>query len=290
MELPLVVGVDGSDPSLAALDWAVEEAARHELPLRLVHASLWERYEGRVPSFARERPAGDVLAQHIVASALERARLRRPEVKVSGDVLPEDPVSALLSAGHEAWSLVVGSRGRGELAGLTLGSVGLGVAARATCPVVVVRGGERNRQGVFGRVVVGVGDLPHCLETVRFAFREAAVGGSALHAVRAWRRPAPGHEGPRTAADGMSAHEERASANLDEALLQAVREHPDVDVTRTPVEGPPRQVLLEASADADLVVVGTMRRHGRHGLQLGRVAHTLLHHAECPVAVVPQRV
>src|SRR5690606_37712204 len=178
MERPLVVGVDGSDSSLAALDWAVDEAARHGVPLRLVHASLWERYEGRVPSFARERPAGDVLAQHIVASGAERARLRRPEVKVSADVLPEDPVSALLSAGHEAWALVVGSRGRGELAGLTLGSVGLGVAARAACPVVVVRGGERNRQGAFGRVVVGVGDLPLCLGTVRFAFQEAEVRGS----------------------------------------------------------------------------------------------------------------
>ncbi|WP_030227234.1 universal stress protein [Streptomyces sp. NRRL WC-3626] len=290
MDLPLVVGVDGSDPSLAALDWAVDEAARHGLPLRLVHSSLWERYEGRAPSFARERPAGTVLAQHIVASAAERARLRRPEVKATGDLIPEDPVSALLSAGQEARLLVVGSRGRGELAALTLGSVGLAVAARAVCPVVVVRGGERNREGAYGRVVVGVGNLPHCLGAVRFAFHEARVRGAALHAVRAWRRPASEDVAPRTADDGMSAHQERASANLDEALLQAVRERPDVDVIRAPVEGPPHQVLLEASADADLIVVGALRRHGHPGLQLGRVAHTLLHHAPCPVAVVPQRV
>ncbi|MFG2512271.1 universal stress protein [Streptomyces sp. NPDC048584] len=290
MELPLVVGVDGSDPSLAALDWAVDEAARHELPLRLVHSSLWERYEGRAPSFARERPAGTVLAQHIVASAVERARLRRPQAKVTGDLIPEDPVSALLSAGQEARSLVVGSRGRGELTALTLGSVGLAVAARAVCPVVVVRGGERNREGAYGRVVVGVGDLPHCLGTVRFAFHEAGVRGAALHAVRAWRRPASEDAATRSPDDSTSAHQERASANLDEALLQAVRERPDADVIRTPVEGPPHQVLLEASADADLVVVGALRRHGHPGLQLGRVAHTLLHHAPCPVAVVPQRV
>lgn len=290
MERPLVVGVDGSDSSLAALDWAVDEAARHGVPLRLVHASLWERYEGRVPSFSRERPPGEVLAQHIIASGAERARLRRPEVKVSSDVLPEDPVSALLSAGHDAWSVVVGSRGRGELTGLTLGSVGLGVASRAACPVVVVRGGERNRHGAFGRVVVGVGDLPHCLGAVRFALREAGVRGATLHAVRAWRRPASGDAAARTADDGTSAHQERASATLDEALIQAVQEQPDIDVIRTPVEGPPRQVLLEASADADLIVVGALRRHGHPGLQLGRVAHTLLHHAPCPVAVVPQRI
>ncbi|MFF1278447.1 universal stress protein [Streptomyces marokkonensis] len=289
MDLPLVVGVDGSGPSLDAVDWAVEEAARHGLPLRLVHASLWERYEGSVPSFGRQRPAQEVLAQHIVASGSERARQRRPEVQVSSDVMPDDPVSALLAAGHEASFLVTGSRGRGELAGLTLGSVGLGVAARATCPVVVVRGGERNRAGGFGRVVIGVGDLPHCLGAVRFAFREAAVRGSALRAVRAWRSPA-GHATPRTADDGTSAPEERASAGLTEGLREAVREHPDVDVHRTPVEGPAHEVLLEASAGADLIVVGALRQHGHFGLQLGRVAHTLLHHAECPVAVVPQRV
>lgn len=175
MDLPLVVGVDGSGPSLDAVDWAVEEAARHGRPLRLVHASLWERYEGSVPSFGRQRPPQEVLAQHIVASGSERARQRRPEVKVTSDVIPDDPVSALLAAGHEAWFLVTGSRGRGELAGLTLGSVGLGVAARATCPVVVVRGGERNRAGAFGRVVIGVGDLPHSLGAVRFADRKSVV-------------------------------------------------------------------------------------------------------------------
>lgn len=289
MELPLVVGVDGSDPSLAAVDWAVEEAARHGLPLRLVHASLWERYEGGVPSFGRERPAEAVLAQHIVASGTERVRQRRPEVKVSSDVLPDDPVSALLAAGNEAWSLVVGSRGRGELAGLMLGSVGLVVAARAMCPVIVVRGGERNRQGAFGRVVVGVGDLPHGPGAVRFAFREAEVRGSALEAVRAWRSPAPEHASPRNADDGMPAPEERASAGLAEALREAVREHPDVDVRRGLVEGPAHKALLEASAEADLIVVGALRRHGHFGLQLGRVAHTLLHHAGCPVAVVPER-
>ncbi|MGV9844387.1 universal stress protein [Streptomyces fungicidicus] len=290
MELPLVVGVDGSDPSLAAVDWAVDEAARHGLPLRLVHASLWERYEGRVPSFARERPPGEVLAQHIVASAAERARQRGPGTEVSVDVLPDDPVSALLAAGHEAWALVMGSRGRGELAGLLLGSVGLGVSARAMCPVVVVRGGERNLGEAFGRVVVGVGDLPHSLGAVRFAFREAEARGAILHAVRAWRTPAPGHAAGRPTDDGTSAHEERASAGLAEALTQAVQEHPDVDVRRTPVEGPAHKVLLEAAADADLIVVGALRRHGHSGLQLGRVAHTMLHHSECPVAVVPQRV
>ncbi|WP_326655085.1 MULTISPECIES: universal stress protein [unclassified Streptomyces] len=290
MELPLVVGVDGSDSSLEAVDWAVDEAARHGLPLRLVYASLWERYEGGRPSFSSDRPAEEVMAEHIIASCAERARLRNPQVKVSGEVLPDDAVTALLQAGHEAFALVAGSRGRSELAGMLLGSVSLTVAARAVCPVIVVRGSEQNRQGVFRRVVVGVGDSTEGSGAVRFALREAEARGSALEAVRAWRSPAHEHgDHPLLADDAAREHEERASTILTDALREAVLDHPRVDVHRQPVEGPAHKVLLDASADADLMVVGVLRRHGHFGLQLGRVAHALLHHSECPVVVIPQR-
>ncbi len=290
MDLPLVVGVDGSDSSLEAVDWAVDEAARHGLPLRLVYGSLWERYEGGRPSFRSDRPAEVLMAEHITASCTQRARLRNPEVKVSSEVLPDDAVAALLHAGREAFALVTGSRGRSEIAGMLLGSVSLTVAARAGCPVVVMRGGERNRQGSFGRVVVGVGDSTQGSTAVRFAFHEAVARGCGLDAVRAWRRPAPEHpERTPVADDSDRTHEERASAFLTDALGEQTRSHPEVDVHRHVVEGPAHKVLLDASADADLMVVGALRRHGHFGLQLGRTAHALLHHSACPVAVVPQR-
>ncbi|GHE55918.1 universal stress protein [Streptomyces capitiformicae] len=291
MELPLVVGVDGSDSSLLAVDWAVDESARHGLPLRLVHASRWERYERALPSFITGRPAGDVMAEYIVASCAERAKLRDSGVKVSGEVLPDDAVSALLRTAADAFALVVGERGRGELSGLLLGSVSLAVTARAGCPVVVVRGAEPNVRGSLGRVVVGVGDGPEGTGAVRFALREAETRGCALTAVRAWRSPAHEHmDRPLTADHTDQGLQERASAHLDETLREAVREHPGVEIRRRPVEGPAHRVLLDASVDADLIVVGAMRRQGHFGLQLGRVAHTLLHHSACPVAVVPQRV
>lgn len=299
MQLPLIVGIDGSDSSLLAVDWAVDEAARHGLPLRLIHASLWERYERARPSFSTDRPAAKAMAQNIVATCTERARLRRPEVKVSGDVVPADPVSALLRAGPEAFALVTGVRGCGGVAGLLLGSVSLTVAARAMCPVVVVRGEERNLQGSFGRVVVGVGNSARGTDALWFAAREAEARNCALSAVRAWRSPvhepavppaesAPGD--PRLAADDAASAAAQASATLDEALREIVREHPEVDVGRRVVEGPGHRVLLDASADADLIAVGALRRHGHFGLQLGRTAHALLHHSPCPVAVVPHRV
>jgi nucleotide-binding universal stress UspA family protein len=100
MELPLVVGLDGSAPSLTAVDWAVDEAARHALPLRLVYASLWERYEGGAPVDSPEGASEELMAAYIVDSATERARRRNQDVKVSADVLPEDAVSALRRQGR----------------------------------------------------------------------------------------------------------------------------------------------------------------------------------------------
>ncbi|MEU6379786.1 universal stress protein [Streptomyces sp. NPDC046909] len=294
MELPLVVGVDGSESSLAATDWAADEAARHGLPLRLVYASLWERYEGAAPSadpddpeYTSERMREDT----ILGAAEERARRHSPGLKISAEVVPEEAVSALLREGHNASALITGSRGRGELAGLLLGSVGLAVAARAHCPVIVVRGDTAGLAGTHERILLGAGEPSSGGEAVRFAFREAEARGCTLDVVRTWRCPA--HETadhPLLAGDPAHYHEEQASELLEALLDEPMADHPKVRVRRATVEGPARKVLLNRSAAADLVIVGARRRHGHTGLQLGRVAHALLHHADCPVAVVPQRV
>ena len=281
MTLPLVVGVDGSDPSLVAVDWAADEAVRHGLTLRLVHASLWERYAGTVPTLGAGRFSERVLAEHLVASAAERAARRAPGLRITTDILPAEAVDGLLHEGANAHALVVGDRGRGELKGLLLGSVSLGVAARARCPVIVVRGDDAGVVGLHERILLGVGDAVSGERAADFAVREAETRGCALDAVRAWRRPAPIGEAPDDP-------ERRATALLDDALRAPLAAHPGVRVRRTTVEGPARTVLVDRSAAADLVVLGARRRHGHFGLQLGRAGHTLLHHAQCPVAIVPQ--
>jgi nucleotide-binding universal stress UspA family protein len=233
MELPLVVGVDGSDGGLAAVDWAVDEAARHGLPLRLVYASLWERYEGAVPSTSLERPSEQVMAEHVVACAAERAQGRNPGVKVTAEVVPEEAVSALLREGNNASVLVTGSRGRSELAGLLLGSVGLAVAARAQGPVIVVRGDKAGLAGTHERILLGAGEPTTGAEAVRFAFREAEARGCTLDVVRAWRCPAhESAEDPRLAQGPAHRHEERASELLDGLLADAIADHPGVRVRR----------------------------------------------------------
>ncbi|MFJ9963386.1 universal stress protein [Streptomyces avermitilis] len=288
MELPLVVGVDGSESGMRAVDWAADEAALRGVPLRLVYASLWERYEGAALADGLGRPSEQVIADDIVEAAAQRAHRRHADVKVSTDVLPEEPAPALLREGNEASALVLGSRGRSGIAELLLGSVTLAVAARAYCPVIVLRGSQDNRAAAGGRrIVLAVGEESDESAAVRFAFGEARARGCAVEAVRAWRRPA--HEAlghPLSSRGSARPHEERATELLEAALSGAP---PDVELRRRAVEGPARKVLLDASATADLLVVGARRHPGHSGLQLGRVAHAMLHHSACPVAVVPHR-
>lgn len=288
---PMVVGVDGSASSLLAADWASDEALRHGVPLRLVYASLWHRYEGSALVTSLARSGSQVMAENIVGSTAERVRRRVPSVRATTDVLPEEAVGALLEEGQRAFAVVTGSRGRGGIAGMLLGSVSLAVAARAHCPVVVVRGDKAGLEGAHGRIVLGIGDVDVDSPAVRFAFAEARLRTCGLDVVRAWRWPS--HETadhPRVVGEPSPSYEAQASCLLDEALAKAEHDYPDVALRRVVSEGPARKCLLRLSAAADLLIVGAQRRPGQAGMQLGRVAHTVLHHAACPVAVVPRGV
>ncbi|MFF0745568.1 universal stress protein [Streptomyces sp. NPDC004111] len=299
--LPLVVGIDGSAESLGAVDWAVDEALLRGLPLRLVHASLWDRYEGGFPRGESAVNGSAGTFDRLVEGAAQRAHRRSGgAVGVSAVTVTEEPVSVLLDEGRNASALVLGSHGRSGVADLLLGSVGLAVASRADCPVVVLRGGRpagtKPRPGP--RIVLGIGrpEPPGAGEepehrqpaaAVRFAVEEARARRVPLLAMRAWRCPAHEEaEHPLLAGEPARHHARRAAEALEAALRDVA---PDVELERRTVEGPARKVLLDASHGAGLLVIGARRRDGRFGLQIGRVAHTLLHHCACPVAVVPER-
>jgi len=288
MDLPIVVGVDGSEAGLRAVDWAADEATVRGLPLRLVYASLWERYEGAGLADDLGKPSEEVMAEDVVRAAARRAQARSAGLDVSTEVLPEEPEYALVRESRSAALLVTGTRGRSGLAEAVLGSVSLTVAGHAHCPMVVVRGNHDNqaRHGTHGRVVVGVGEDAKASLAVGFAFEEARRRGAAVNAVRAWRCPA--HEStdhPLLAGEPARLHEQQAVEALETALQDAPE---DVEVERRTVEGPARAVLVAASQDADLVVLGARRRARHFGLQLGRVAHGVLHHSACPVVIVPE--
>ncbi|MER5975030.1 universal stress protein [Streptomyces sp. NPDC001857] len=288
VDLPIVVGVDGSEPSLRAVEWAADEAALRGASLRLVYASLWERYEGMSLAHDLGRPSEEVMAEDIVETAERRARRLQPGLKVTTDVLPEEAGYGLIRETQSALAMVLGCRGRSGVTEALLGSVSITVAGHAHCPLIVVRGSHDNRSGALGRIVLGVSDEQAGSAAVRFAVEEALLREVPLEAVRAWRRPL--HE-PRAhlLIVGEPAHlQERQAA---EAVEEALRDIPaGLKVHRRTIEGFARDALLAVSREADLLVVGARRRRGHFGLQLGRLTHGVLHHASCPVAVVPERL
>ncbi|ANZ13783.1 stress-inducible protein [Streptomyces noursei ATCC 11455] len=280
MSTPLVVGTDGSDDALRAVDWAADEAALRGCPLRLLHASLWESYAtSAMPTARNPQARRDAAARQVVAGAEERVRQRRPEVTVSGAVREEDPVHALVDASDHAAMVVVGSQGHG-LSGVVLGSVSLTVAAQAHCPVAVVRTG-RDTGRVGGQwAVLGLAAPHRNPAAADFAFAEAALHGYGVTVVHATVRVSRSAAGP--AQRGQEVEDW-----LDAALARSVAGHPDVPVRRVVVAGRAHPALLAATKGAELLVLGARRRANPLGPQLGPVNHAMLHQAPCTVVIVP---
>lgn len=292
MTRAITVGVDGSPESLAAAHWAAREAARRTLPLHLVHAWLWQPLD--VP-LAQYRETEERRAQGVLDEALAAVRDRCPGVEVTAEVVSDTPVPALLAAADDAEMLVLGSRGYGALVGYLLGSYGQQVIAAASRPVVSVRAprGEEPEAVLApeaGDVVVGQqGGKDESAPVLGFAFATAAARGVGVHAVRAWSLPplyaySPGSLRLADEAGGLEPYERKA---LTEALAPWREQYPDVPVTEHVEIGSGGQVLLSAAAGAGLLVVGRRVRHAPVGPRIGSVAHAALHHAPCPVAVVP---
>lgn len=272
----VVVGYDGSKKGVRALDWAAEEARARGIPLTVVHA--WTVYVGGPVA----GPVLDLqaLGQETLDEGVEHVRRAAPDVSVRG-VLARGPAAAqLIDAGRDADLIVLGPRGLGGFAGLVLGSVSAQVAAHAARPVVIVRGDLGTAPG---RVVVGVDGSAASRSALELAFAEADARGHSVHAVTAWESVPVKDLPPLADEDGLR---EAAEAHLARLMIPMRERHPEVDVRAEVVTGPPRQVLLTASADARLLVVGSRGLGGFRGLLLGSVSQALVEHASCPVAVV----
>ncbi|GAB3976894.1 universal stress protein [Plantactinospora veratri] len=279
---PIIVGYDGSDGAGAALGWALDEAARTGAQVTLLFAFEWPAVASTVAPLATTWPDQGVRddAQKMLDAAILDAFQTHPQVHVTRTVA--DGPAALLLREHsrEAGLLVLGSRGHGGFTGLLLGSTSVAVTAHAHCPVVVVRG-ERERPD--GPVVVGVDGSSCALLALEYAFAQAAANGAELRVVRAYQPVASGGQ-PSGSGSEEQAGAERAE--LDEILADGRRRYPQVQVTVDVLPGPAGGVMVDASRDARLVVVGSRGRGGFGGLLLGSISQQLLHHAHCPVAVI----
>ncbi|MDH2430815.1 universal stress protein [Sphaerisporangium sp. TRM90804] len=266
----IIVGVDGSEAALEAARWAAREAVLHGTSLHVVHAMpAWacDPHDGPYTEVAQWMRDG---ADSLLEEAVNQALRAEPGVEVTRARLPSDPRPALIRAAKDAELLVVGNHGLGGFRGLLLGSVALGVSGFAPCPVAVVRGPAPSARS---HIVLGVDGAESGANAVEFAFAEAERRGVELLVVHG-------------AAEATGPQERCVPAEVIESCKDR---HPGTKVIEQSVPGHPVDVLQQASEDAALLVVGSRGRGGFTGLVLGSVSHAVLHHARCPVVVVPAR-
>lgn len=298
MLAPVISGVDGSAESLAAAEWAAREAVRREHPLRLVHA--WNGH----PRKAEGEPA-NASQRHLARRALRQAEARVRGacrgVRLDDKQLEGPATAALLHAAEQADLLVLGSRGLSGFTGFLVGSVALGVVAKATRPVVLVRAGEEaedehlpaedgsasTRTG-YRDVVLGI-DLSDARdEVIEFAFEAARLRGARLRVVHAWQPPSALGLGPGDIALVSAPRRAEEWQGFLSAVLQLWRDkYADVDVLESVVADKASTALLRAASGASLLVIGHRLADRPVGPRTGSVAHAVIHHVGCPVAVVP---
>lgn len=283
---PVIVGVDGSAASLAAVDYAVDEATLRKAPLLLLYGHL-RRSPQRL---WRRRRAPFVLRgiSRLMDAVAERARSRGPLIEVATDVLTEEPGAALVARSGHAQLVVVGHSGRG---GAALGSVAAHVAAHARCPVIVHRPTPTPVPGVAEPIMVGLDGSHLSTQALRFALDEAALHGAPVEAVYVWTHPTgAGIAGAPAPSYSYAEARQEAERMLAEQLAGVQGEYPDTPLTRTVIHGlDPARILVELSRRSRLIVVASRGRGGVARLLLGSVSQALINHAGCPVAVVHAR-
>ncbi|MGW0080368.1 universal stress protein [Streptomyces sp. NPDC003393] len=295
----VTVGLDGSPESRAAAEWAAREAQLLGLPVKLVH--VWEPVS---EAMALVRLLGAEAHEHwsetVCHEALEGLALRHPGIAVTAEELSGVPAEVLAKLAQDAELLVLGSRALNGLGGFLVGSVGLGVVARAERPVVLVRAGEQaanehqmdpvgipSASTAFRSVVLGLDTSHPDEELIGFAFEAARRRDTSLHVVHGWCPPAFfGHGMPVDAALYGSLSVSQA-ADLTAVLRPWRKTYPGLDVVERSRSGSAAELLIKASREASLVVVGRRVRPTPVCPHIGHVTHAVLHHAAAPVAVVP---
>lgn len=288
---PIVVGTDGSEASLRAVEWGAREAWRRGSPLRIVSAPAMPL---RPRAYEAQVTVANVL-RGVAGRALGEAVIRAAEIApcliIDTGLLSGPPVLAVPEAGSGASMLVVGTRGMGEAAAMVLGSVSRHAAFDAPCPVVVVREESTVREespAVHHEVVVGIRDPDNSSQALAFAFEEAALRDAALVAVHAWVPASlPVRLGGSGVSGGSEEFSEEAASQLSRTLDGWRDKYPDVPVRQDVVNGHPAWELVGYSARADLVVLGRHDSPRATSRAVGSILHTLLHRAHGPIAVVP---
>jgi nucleotide-binding universal stress UspA family protein len=285
----IVVGIDGSEQSGNALEWAVARARLGGKQLELVHAYSptphldFYGYHG----LAAAQPMDWFIefSEEVLDVAAARVRELAPDLTCTLTSKMGHPAHVLAAASEAADAVVVGRRGLGSAASALMGSVSNRMTLQAKCPLVVVGEGELP---TTGPIVVGVDGSEFGTNALRYAIAEAAVRKTSVRAVAAYDVLHAAFQADPELVERMRADVEAEAADTITRALDGAQPtgHASVSVDHVAVEGRPAEGILGHADDAQLVVVGTHGKGLVRRVLLGSVSRQVLNDADRPVAVV----
>lgn len=286
LPLPVVVGVDGSEGATRALRWATTEARHTGAALRIV--SAWQApvatsYATLSTPYLDPEPF-EQDATAVVRRAEDQVRDQRGDtpLAVAAATVQGPAASTLLDAARHASLLVVGTRGRGGLASALLGSVSASCAHHTPTPLAII-GPDAPEPG-SGDVVVGFDGSDGAHAALRWAVQDARTTGSKVRVVHGWTTSIGEPFG--VLPDGSLVDD--PTPEIEREVSDAVadmRDLPPISVEVAPEPG--ARALLRDAEGAAALVVGSRGHGGFVGLLLGSVSQACLHHAPCPLVIVP---
>jgi len=285
----IVAGIDGSASAVNAPRWAASAAKRFDEPLRLTHVLPGQPESGGGTNVTDEEMFDHHLrveGAKLLDEAEDAIRDDHTDVTIERGLGTGTPATTLVELSKSARIVALGQAGTSEMQSVFLGSDTIRVVNRAHCPVAVFRGNGDHATADTRPIVVGVDGSKLSELAVAHAFEFAAFLGAPLVAVHTWNEHASlgGYSEARRFVD-WGPYEQHEHALLSECLAGWTEKYPDVDVTRSVQRSGPMKALLEHSAEAQLVVVGS---HGRSPFMasiVGSTSQSLIHHAQCPVLV-----
>lgn len=266
MDAPLLVGIDGSIASRAAITWALARAAASQVDVELLMVVDDEWGTVGDPLLRELRASAEQLAERELEFARESASSARVRVALASG----NPMLTLSGESTEFGLVAIGTHKVGYFHGHALGSRSLQLAVLAPVPVAVIPvTTARGRKGV----VVGVGDAPGWGPIVRFAASEALKLDEPLVLLRGGERGEAGDE------------------RMTRAAQLASDAEPDLRIELRHAESAPGEALSAASRRAVVTVSGRPTATGNHAFRpLGRANSDLLMNLGGPAILVPQFV
>jgi len=292
IRLGILVGVDGSACSRAALRWAADEAVMRNVPLTLVHVlhtpkgswSSWGLSTSPLPAdFDQERKEQALQVMDEAVTLIEDADEHRGRLSINTELLSSPVVPTLIDLTDQAQMIVVGSRGHNVLQRGLLGSVSTGLIHHARCPVAVIHDSDEPASA-RGPVVVGIDGSPASELATAIAFEEASWRGVYLVALHVWSDA----DGPDLPDAHWSELRSAAQKTLAERLAGWRERYPDVSIRPNIAFSNPARRLINRAEGAQLVVVGSRGRGGFPGMLLGSVSGAVVHAVRAPIIVARQ--